>query len=54
MNTLHSKLSKLVLLIIDEHGWCKHVAIHNWLQQVKAVLPDVMFGGLSVPAVGDL
>ncbi len=51
VNTLRSKLSKLVLLIIDEVSMvgCKHV-----LQQIKSVLPDVMFGDVSVLAVGDL
>ena len=28
--------------------------IHKRLQQIKRVLPDVMFGGVSILAVGDL
>ena len=28
--------------------------IHKRLQQIKGVLPDVMFGGVSILAVGDL
>ena len=28
--------------------------IHKRLQQIKAVLPDVAFGGVSIPAIGDL
>ena len=58
LNTLRSKLSKLVLLIIDEVsmvGANMLLEIHKRLQQIKAVLlPDVMFGGVSILAVGDL
>ena len=57
VNTLRSKLSKLVLLIIDEVsmvGADMLLEIHKRLQQIKAVLPGVMFGGVSVLAVGDL
>ena len=45
------------MLIIDEVsmvGANMLLEIHNRLQQIKAVLPDVMFGGVSVLAVGDL
>ncbi len=57
VNTLRSKLSKLVLLIIDEVsmvGANMLLEIHKRLQQIKAVAPDLMFGGVSVLAVGDL
>ena len=57
MNTLRAKLSKLVLLIIDEVsmvGANMLLEIHKRLQQIKAVLPHVMFGGVSILAVGDL
>lgn len=57
VNTLRSKLSKLLLLIIDEVsmvGADMLLEIHKRLQQIKAVLPDVMFGGVSILAVGDL
>lgn len=57
LNTLRSKLSHLVLLIIDEVsmvGSNMLLEIHKRLQQIKAVLPSVMFGGVSILAVGDL
>ena len=57
LNSLRSKLSNLVLLIIDEVsmvGSNMLLEIHKRLQQIKAVLPDVPFGGVSVLAVGDL
>ena len=57
VNTLRSKLSKLVLLIIDEVsmvGADMLFEVHKRLQQIKGVPPDVMFGGVSVLAVGDL
>lgn len=57
LNSLRSKLSKLVLLIIDEIsmvGSNMLLEIHKRLQQIKAVLPDVAFGGVSILAVGDL
>ncbi len=57
VNTLRSKLSKLVLLIIDEVsmvGANMLLEIHKRLQQIKAVAPDLMFGGVSVLAVGNL
>ena len=57
VNTLRSKLSKLVLLIIDEVsmvGADMLLEIHRRLQQIKGVPNDVMFGGVSVLAVGDL
>ena len=57
VNTLHSKLSKLVLLIIDEVsmvGADMLFEVHRRLQQIKGVSSDVMFGGVSVLAVGDL
>ena len=57
LNSLRSKLSKLALLIIDEVsmvGSNMLLEIHKRLQQIKAVLPDVAFGGVSILAVGDL
>ena len=57
VNTLRSKLSKLVLLIIDEVsmvGADMLFEVHKRLQQIKGVPSDVMFGRVSVLAVGDL
>ena len=57
LNSLRNKLSNLVLLIIDEIsmvGSNMLLEIHKRLQQIKAVLPDVTFGGVSILAVGDL
>ena len=57
VNTLRAKLSKLMLLIIDEVsmvGADMLLEIHKRLQQIKAVQPHVMFGGVSILAVGDL
>ena len=33
---------------------CMLLEIHKRLQQIKAVLPNVMFGGVPILAVGDL
>ena len=57
LNTLRTKLSKLMLVIIDEVsmvGSNMLLEIHKRLQQIKGVLPDVTFGGVSILAVGDL
>ena len=57
LNSLQSKLSNLVLLIIDEVSMVGSnivLEIHKRLQQIKGVLPDVSFGGVSILAVGDL
>ena len=57
LNTLRSRLSKLILLIIDEISMvgCNMLfEIHKRLQQIKGTPPDVMFGGVSILAVGDL
>ena len=57
LNTLRSRLSKLMLVIVDEVsmvGCNMLLEIHKRLQQIKGVLPDVMFGGVSILAVGDL
>ena len=57
LNSLRSKLSHLALLIIDEVsmvGCNMLLEIHKRLQQIKGVLPDVTFGGVSILAVGDL
>ena len=55
LNSLRSKLSNLALLIIDEVsmvGSNMLLEIHKRLQQTKAVLPDVAFGGVSILAQG--
>ena len=57
LNSLRSKLSHLTLLIIDEIsmvGANMLLEIHKRLQQIKAVTPDIIFGGISILAVGDL
>ena len=57
LNALRSKLSKLALLIIDEVsmvGSNMLLEIRKRLQQIKAVLPDVAFGGVSILTIGDL
>ena len=57
VNTLRTRLSKLMVLIIDEVsmvGADMLLEISKRLQQIKAVMPDVMFGGVSILAVGDL
>ena len=57
LNTLRSKLSKLMLIIIDEVsmvGSNMQLEIHRRLQQIRGVPGDVMFGGVSILAVGDL
>ena len=50
-------MSKLVLLIINEVsmvGADMLLEIHKRLHEIKAVLLNVMFGGVSVLAVGEL
>ena len=57
LNTLRTKLSNLLLIIIDEVsmvGSNMLLEIHRRLQQIKGVSPDIMFGGVSILAVGDL
>ena len=57
LNTLRSKLSRLMLLIIDEVsmvGSNMLLEIHKRLQQIKGVSDDTVFGGVSILAVGDL
>ena len=58
LNSLRSKLSHLVLLlVIDEVsmvGSNMLLEIHRRFQQIKAVLPDITFGNVSILAVGDL
>jgi len=54
LNIPRTKLSKLVLLIIDMLGANMLLQIHKWLQQIKGVPDDVTFGGVSILAVGDL
>ena len=56
-NTLRNKLSHLMLIIIDEVsmvGSNTLLEIHKRLQQIKGVSDDVIFGGVSILAVGDL
>ena len=55
--TNKTKLSNLMLVIIDEVsmvGSNMLLEINKRLQQIKGVLPDVTFGGISILAVGDL
>ena len=57
LNTLRTKLSRLMLLIIDEVSMvgCNIVLeIHKRLQQIKCVSDDGVFGGVSILAVGHL
>ena len=57
LNTLRNKLSRLVLVIIDEVsmvGSNMLLEIHRRLQQIKGISPDIPFGGVSILAVGDL
>ena len=60
LTTLRCKLSKLMLLIIDEIGMVGPnmlLEVHERLQQIKGVTSDsttCTFGGVSVLAVGDL
>ena len=57
LNTLRSKLSHLMLVIIDEVsmvGANMLLEVHKRLQQIKGVSDDVTFGGVSILAVGDL
>ena len=57
LNTLRTKLSRLMLIIIDEVsmvGSNMLLEIHERLQQIKGVSDDVMFSGVSILAVGDL
>ena len=57
LNTLRTKLSRLMFVIIDEVsmvGSNMLLEIHQRLQQIKGVSDDVMFGGVSILAVGDL
>ena len=57
INSLRTKLSHLMLLIIDEVsmvGSNMLLEIHKRLQQIKGRAGDVTFGGVSILAVGDL
>ena len=57
LKTLRTRLSRLMLLITDEVsmvGANMLLEIHNRLQQIKGVSDDVVFGGVSILAVGDL
>ena len=57
LNTLRSKLSHIMLIIIDEVsmvGSNMLLDIHKRLQEFKGVLNDVTFGSVSILAVGDL
>ena len=57
VNTLRNRLSKLKLLIIDEVsmvGCNLLLLLHKRLKQIKNVPDTVMFGDVSILAVGDL
>ena len=57
LNSLRTKLSRLMLLIVDEVsmvGANMLLEIHKRLQQIKGVSDDAVFGGVSILAVGDL
>ena len=57
LNTLRTKLSRLMLLIVDEVsmvGANMLLEIHRRLQQIKGVSNDTVFGNVSILAVGDL
>ena len=57
LNSLRTKLSHLMFVIIDEVsmvGSNMLLEIHKRLTQIKGVSNDVMFGGVSILAVGDL
>ena len=57
LNTLRTKLSRLMIVIIDEVsmvGSNMLLEIHRRLQQIKGVSDDKVFGGVSILAVGDL
>lgn len=57
LHTLQTKLSQLMLLIIDEAimvGSNMLPEIHRRLQQIKGVSGDAIFGGVSILAVEDL
>ena len=57
LNSLRSKLSRLMLVIIDEVsmvGSNMLLEIHKRLQQIKGLSDYAVFGGVSILAVGDL
>ena len=57
LNSLRTKLSRLILLIVDEVsmvGANMLLEIHKQLQQIKGVSDDAVFGGISILAVRDL
>ena len=57
LNSLRTKLSRLMLLIVDEVsmvGANMLLEIHKRLQQIKGVSDDAVFGKVSILAVGDL
>ena len=57
LNLLRTKFSRLMFLIIDEvsmNGSNMLLEIHKRLTQIKGVSDDVMFGGVSILAFGDL
>ena len=53
-NTLRLKLSKLKLLIIDEISMVGCNMLHKRLNEILVQPDDVMFGSVSILAVGDL
>ena len=54
LNSLRSKLSRLMLDEVSMVGSNMLLEIHKRLQQIKGVTDDVTFGGVSILAVGDL
>ena len=57
LNSVRCKRSHLALLIIDEVsmvGSNMLLQVHKRLQQIKEVLSENTFGGVSILAVGDL
>ena len=57
LNTLRTKLSRLMFVIIDEVsmvGSNMLLGIHKRLQQIKGASDKKVFGGVSILAVGDL
>jgi len=57
LNTLRTKLSRLMFVIIDEVsmvGSNMLLEIHRRLQQIKGASDNKVFGGVSILAVGDL
>uniref|UniRef100_A0A1X7SML0 ATP-dependent DNA helicase n=1 Tax=Amphimedon queenslandica TaxID=400682 RepID=A0A1X7SML0_AMPQE len=57
VNTLRLRLSELKLLIIDEVSMLKSnmlLNVHKWLNEILVQPHDILFGNISILAVGDL